>query len=183
MSLLGVLGRRDKCDELGRVRQGEGAAEGSGNECAAYGQRRPAAHCRGGLGKDALHASDEFRAALPCSKNEGEATAHEGELCEVGEAKGVGFAAGAGAEDAVVAGQFAFGAEAVFHPEERGVEREQDEGQFLKQVGPVVAAMEVLHFMDDDLAQLGWGEAGEDGGRNKNAGAEEAENAGAGDLV
>jgi hypothetical protein len=68
-----------------------------------------------------------------------------------GEAGGVGAGCAGGAEDLLVAGEFALDAEAALQPEERGVEGEEDEGELLEEVEPVVGAAEVGGFVEDDL--------------------------------
>jgi hypothetical protein len=73
---------------------------------------------------------------------------------QVSEAQGVGLATATGAQNAVVAGQFALRAKAAFDPEEHRVDGEQNQADFLQEVGPVVGAAQVLHLVDYHLLQF-----------------------------
>jgi hypothetical protein len=73
-----------------------------------------------------VDAVGEVGLAVQEAEDEGAGAMEEAAFGEVGEAGGVGFGGSGGAEDAVVAGQFAFLAEAFFEPDHGGVEGEED---------------------------------------------------------
>ena len=80
--------------------------------------------------------------------------AKQGKLRQPREAKRVGLAAGAGLHHAIVAGQFALGAQPPLHPQQHRVQGEKHQADLLQEVGPVVAAAQVLHLVQDHLLQF-----------------------------
>src|SRR5580698_9708315 len=129
-----------------------------------------------------MDAAHQLRLPLPGAQRQGQAATQHGVFGKVCEAKCVGLAAATGLQDTVVAGQFALGTKLALDPKQSGVEREKDQGQLLDQVGPVVAAAQMLHFMQDHLTQFFGREPLEQCGRKKDAWMEEAENAGTCDF-
>ena len=101
---------------------------------------------------------------------------------ERGEAGGIGAGCVRDANDAFVAGHFAALAELAFDEPERGVQGEKHEAEFLQKVGPVVAAAEMFRLVENDLVEFAGCEAREEPIGNKDAGREEADDAGAVDV-
>jgi hypothetical protein len=118
--------------------------------------------CRGkrlSLSEDAVNAGDQFWTALPCAERESterESLLTPGEvaLSQTREAGGIGARSVGRLDDVLIAGDFPLGAKAALGPHEGWVEREKHETQFLEQVGPVVAALEVSGFVEQNLLQL-----------------------------
>jgi hypothetical protein len=75
-------------------------------------------------------------------------------LGETGQAGGVGHASSSEAENAIVAGQLALSAETPLDPEQSGVEREEDESELLKQIGPVIETSQMFHLVQKYLFEL-----------------------------
>jgi hypothetical protein len=105
--------------------------------------------------QDAMNAMDEFGTTVPCTEGESFGATFEPAFCEAGEAGGVGAGCISNADDAFIAGHFALAAETMFDPRESRVEREEDEAELLKEIGPVVATVKVLGFVEDDLLEFG----------------------------
>ena len=129
--------------------------------------------------EDGMDAADEFRTPLPCSEGKRLSTALEGALGEAGETGGVSAGSLGAADDAFVAGHLALAAEAVLDPCERGVQREKNQGKLLQQIGPVVAAAQVLRFMEDNVLEFAGREALKEPVGDEDARCEEADDAGA----
>jgi hypothetical protein len=81
-------------------------------------------------------------------------------------------------QNTIIAGEFTLHAETLLDPEQYGIERKENKGDLLEEIGPVVAAAEMLHLMEDDLFQLLGGELCQKVGGNKDPRMEESDDAG-----
>ena len=150
--------------------EGDGGAQAASGE---WGQGRFAA-------ENAVDTANEIRLArragdTECAKGEREGAAVQATFGQVGEANGVGARGSGTAEDAVVAGKFAFEAETALDPDEDRVEGKEDEAELLEEVEPVVTAAEMLDLVQDDLVELRAGELFEDACWDEDARGKEAD--------
>jgi hypothetical protein len=126
-----------------------------------------------------MDSTSQFGLLLPGSEGESGTAPHKGVLGEVSEAGSVSLSRRSKAQDAVVAGKFAFDAEATLDPVEGRVEGEEDEADLLEEIGPVVPTTEMLHLVEKDMFELLRRELFEQGWRKQNARVEERDDAGA----
>ena len=173
---------RNEGDELRAARH----LDRAGNEHGAErGEESPGGCSAHGVltEQDGVHTVNEFGAAVPCSEGECFSTAgkiaFKTALGKTGEAGGVGPRCVRDADDAFIAGHFALAAETMLDPGQGGAEWEDDKAELLKEVGPVVAAAEVLGFVEDNLLELTGCEARKKPFRDEDARQEEADDTGA----
>ena len=103
-----------------------------------------------------MNAVNELGAAVPGTEGEGFSTALETTFSKAGKAGGVGAGSVGDADDSFVTGHLALAAKTMLDPGESGVQREENEAEFLEEVGPVVVAAKVLGFVEDDLLEFAW---------------------------
>ena len=98
---------------------------------------------------------------------------------KAGEAFRVGARRLCPAHHALVASHLTLAAQAAFDPHQRRVQWEQNQGQLLEKIGPIVAAAQVFGLVQNHLLKFARRQAREEPFRNQNARREKANHAGA----